>query len=163
MRDLNKYAQKCMLMLDLINIEYGKVLAFKINTTAAGRWGQCKHTPEGHFININADLLDERNPEEALIETLLHELLHTCKGCQNHGPEWKRLVAEVNNFYGLQIKRTNSAEEKGLVVQNVKKKIKHQVTCMKCGEITTYTRNCSVTKCPSSFSCKCGGDLWLDF
>ena len=66
MRDLNKYAQKCMLMLELINIECGTVLGFEVNTTAAKRWGQCKHTPKGHYININADLLDEQNPEEAL-------------------------------------------------------------------------------------------------
>ena len=91
MRDLMEYANFCMEMLDEINIPYCEPESFTINTRAR-RWGQCKYIrASGKFyININITLLDERNGEDGLINTILHELLHTCPGCMNHGAEWKK-------------------------------------------------------------------------
>lgn len=89
MRNLEDVAIECMEMLDRIGIKYGNVKEVIPNSRARSRWGQCKIVPGGFQININVDLLDERNSIDGLKETLLHELLHTVSGCFNHGREWK--------------------------------------------------------------------------
>lgn len=86
MRNLTEYAQKCMAELDTLEIQYGNVVEFKVNYRAKKRWGQCKRLSDGTFsININAIFLDERNEEQGLKNTIIHELLHTCTDCFNHG------------------------------------------------------------------------------
>ena len=85
MRDLTAYAIECMNELDNIGIEYGNIIEFTVNTRAKKRWGQCRAVPGGYSINISSVLLDERNDEKGLKETIHHELLHSCKGCMNHG------------------------------------------------------------------------------
>lgn len=114
MKNLEEYAIRCMEELDAIGIEYGNIVEVKANTRAKKRWGQCKAIPGGYSINISVALLDERNNEQGLKETIIHELLHSCKGCMNHGEKWKRLAQKVNRAYGYNIKRCSSAEDKGV-------------------------------------------------
>jgi len=82
MRNLDEYAIQCMEELDAIGIEYGNIIEVKVNTRAKKRWGQCRAVPGGYSINISVVLLDERNDEQGLKETIIHELLHSCKGCR---------------------------------------------------------------------------------
>lgn len=144
MRDINVVAIECMRELDVIGIQYGNVVEFKVNYRAERRWGQCCPLPGGRFsININHRLLDESTDIDGLKNTLIHELLHTCKGCLNHGSEWKRLADKVNRYYGYGIKRTSSADEKGIDESNryVKvKRINHKYVCCGCGQTITRQR-----------------------
>ena len=115
-----EYANRCMKQLDAVDIKYGNVLAFEINTRAKNRWGQCERVSSilnCFTININCMLLDEKNSEQALIDTLMHELLHTCKGCFNHKNEWKRLAEKVNKIYNYNIKRTYSPVDYGIEIR----------------------------------------------
>lgn len=163
MRDLQKYAIECMEELDNIGIEYGNVIDITVNTRAKKRWGQCKALGNGNFsINISAFLLDESTDVEGLKNTIIHELLHTCKGCLNHGTEWKRLASIVNRAYGYNIKRTSSAEEKGCtcVPDNTKvRSIKHKLVCNKCGHVFIRYRDSKFTRMPGNFLCGCGGTI----
>lgn len=112
MRDLIEYACKAMEMLDSIGVQYGNIIDFTVNTRAQKRWGQCRKVPGGYTININAVLLDERNSEDGLMNTILHELAHSVDGCMNHGTNWKAVANHIHNALGYNIKRTDSAEEK---------------------------------------------------
>jgi len=162
MRDLLKYGAMCMDMLDDLNIPYGNVLEIVINTRAGKRWGQCKKISSGYSININADLLREENDEAGLINTLLHELLHTCPNCMNHGECWKRYAAMINRRYGYDVKRTSSAEEKGVVIRNVgrKEEYKYFCKCEKCGYVWRYKRMCETVRNPGKYQHHgCGGKL----
>ena len=153
MRDLSAYAKRCMEDLDAIGIKYGNVLAFTANTRAKNRWGQCRTVPGGYTININASLLDERNPEEGLIDTIFHELLHTCKGCMNHGVEWKKMADKVNRAYGLNIKRANSAEEKGVADETRPGMVRHRFVCVGCGAVVNRQRESQFTKHYKDYRC----------
>lgn len=145
-------------MLDETGIIIGRVKEYKVNTRATGRWGQCRKEADGFVIEISSVLLNERNPEKALIETLLHELLHTCDGCQNHGAKWKSLASVLGEKYELCIKGRQSAEEKGIVVETRKKHIVHKFVCQGCGAVVERQRESKFTRHYRLYRCsKCGG------
>ena len=165
MRNLKAYANKCMEMLDNIGIEYGNIELWKVNRRAHKRWGQCKEIPGGYEININADLLDERNSEQGLENTIIHELLHSCKGCMNHGENWTNLANIVNYELGYNIKRTSTAEEKGIKFETQAKpqmesENEYILKCCCCGCEIHRQRMSKAIKNPEQYRCgRCGGKL----
>lgn len=167
---LNRIAQDCIKDLNGIGIKTGRVLAFEVNTRAASRWGQCKKTPNGYIININAVLLDERNGDEGLINTLYHELLHTCADCMDHGEKWKRYAAQVKARLGYNIKRTSSADEKlsaEMQAEEARRESerrahskKYIIKCEKCGSELYRATFSKVIQSPELYRCgRCGGEL----
>ena len=166
MRNLQEYANRCMKQLDAVDIKYGNVLAFEINTRAKNRWGQCERVSSilnCFTININCMLLDEKNSEQALIDTLMHELLHTCKGCFNHKNEWKRLAEKVNKIYNYNIKRTYSLVDYGIEIETEDiAEPKYKIQCTGCGRVYTRQRKSKVIVHPENYRCcNCGGELIL--
>lgn len=172
MRNLNDYAKRCMTELDDIGIEYGNIIEFKVNTRAKKRWGQCKAVPGGYSINISAILLDERNDEQGLKNTIIHELLHSCKGCMNHGENWKRLATKVNRAYGYNIKRCSSADEKGVQEETrpikTAREIKYIVKCNGCGSGADFgecENNFNECQMPmqsiGEYACVRASDSWI--
>lgn len=160
MRDLQKIAKECMNELDIIGIEYGNITSFEVNTRAKKRWGQCKMVGGKYSINISIRLLNENVPLESLKDTIIHEILHTCKGCMNHGEKWKRHADCVNRKYGYNIKRCSSCEEKGVERVATVKDVKHKFICEKCGQVICRTRESKFTKYYTFYSCgRCGGDF----
>jgi len=171
-RNLNTIAKECMAELDKLNIRYGNVIRFEPNSRAKKRWGQCRRVPTGFTININVDLLDVRNPIEALKTTIIHELLHTCEGCMNHGATWKSLAAKVNRAYGYNIKATSSASEKGVTYRREDVELKtytrtysvetykYAIKCESCGCVIKRKRMSNAIKYTNLYRCGlCGGKL----
>lgn len=104
------------------------------------------------------------------LETILHELIHTCDGCFNHGKLFRLYSDAVNSYV-----RSNFDEfsefscgfhESKIDDSAYLKKFKYVVTCPKCNLKTYYARNCksfkdillSFTKnIESNYKCcKCG-------
>lgn len=88
-----------------LGIPLGKHIApqVEVNTRAQRRLGCCV-CREGRFtIQVSARLLEDA---PLLRATLLHELLHTCYGCQNHGKRWKAYAQRVGEALGVEITRT---------------------------------------------------------
>jgi len=162
MRNIREYIKKCLAMCDETGIKYGKICEFKINTRAKKRWGLCKRTTNGFVIEVNSILLDEAASDEiGIIETLLHEIIHTCDKCFNHGAEWKRIASILNKKYNLNIKRTSNCTDKGVdeEIQFEKMEYKYIVTCTCCGNKTYRSRTSNVIKNPHNYRCSCGGKL----
>lgn len=109
MRDVNVIAIECMRELENIGIKCGNVIKIDINTRAKKRWGQCRKIGNNYIIEVNQILLREDTDIDGLKNTIIHELLHTCKGCMKHTGEWKQLAEKVNRYYGYNIKRCDSA------------------------------------------------------
>lgn len=162
MRDLQKVATECVLELRRIGINPGYVKEFRVNSRAKSRWGMCSNEHgTGFIIEISDRLLSDDAPEKALKNTIIHELLHTCKGTKGHGTEWKRLADRVNVAYDYGIKRCSSAEEKGVAVdEKPNMAVKHRFECQKCGLILDRTRESNFTKAYDRYRCgKCNGSF----
>lgn len=167
MKDLKKLFNECKSELDAIGIEYGCIESITINTRAKKRWGQCKITLNSTYwenkifsINISERLLQDDISDISTKDTIMHEILHTCKGCMNHGEEWKRLADIVNDCYSYyNIKRISSAEEKGINIKEEEKKeeAKYILRCTKCGKLFYKNRMCEVVRYPMIYNHKTDG------
>ena len=155
MVDINEVFHNCCKKLDAIGIQYGKITKVTINTRAKKRWGQCKQIGMCYEISISSMLIQDGVALMQLENTVIHEILHTCKGCMNHGETWKRLASKVNNAYGYNIKRTTSAQEKGVKIEYVARTIKHKFVCTGCGQVITRQRESDFTKRYDRY--RCGG------
>lgn len=161
MYNLEKVMFDCMNKLDNLNIKYGNIVKIYPNTRAKKRYGQCTIVNGGFEIDINIGLLDEKEPIQALENTVLHELLHTVDGCFNHGEKWQSMASKVNKAYRYNIKRCSTSAEKG-VSANVcysKETYHYIITCESCNSTWKYKRHCSiVNSCQTNKArCSCGG------
>lgn len=91
-----------------------------INPRPKKRYGCCRLKNGVYHIEISEFIL-ACDPEK-ISGVIAHEVLHTCKGCYNHGNMWKRYAVMMNSAYGYNIKRTSSNEEMGIQDADVKGK-----------------------------------------
>ena len=158
MRDLTEYVCKAMDMLDAIGVQYGNIIDVIVNYRAHRRWGQCSVVPGGYTIEISSVLLDERNDETGLMNTILHELIHSVKGCMNHGAKWKAIAAKVKAAYGYNIKRTSNAAEKGVDEATRPIEYKYIFKCKGCGCTVRRERASKFVQYYQHYHCAvCGG------
>lgn len=118
------------------------------------RWGTCKRIGDRYIISLNESLL-ESGDRKSIMQTLVHEVLHTCKCCMNHGRLWKLYATRVNEKYGYNVSRTTSASSLGVEVV----KAKYIVQCNGCGKNVLRQRMSRVVSNPEEYRCKCGGTL----
>lgn len=145
--------------------DVGNVETISINRRATSRWGNCRKTIRNgkvvYSIQISHMLLDDGIPKESLYNTIIHEIIHTCPNCMNHGQEWKKR-AEAMKKVGYNIQRGESAEEKGVSKEIERKYIKpkYLLKCKGCGLEIGKQRMCEAVRFPQWYRCsKCGGDL----
>lgn len=126
-----------------------------INKRAKRRLGCCKRLGERFTIEVSATLLTD---EPRLRQTLAHELLHTCPGCQNHGERWKAYAAIVNAAWGMEISRLAppNEDEPARLRHDA---VKYLLTCERCGKQFPRTRMCPPVQHPERYRCPCGGRL----
>ena len=153
MKNLQEVYKECLKELDDINIKYGNISAIYTNARFKSTWGKCrldkKHNT--YKIEINPCLLNDDISDISLKDTIIHEILHTCKNCLNHGTEWKRLANIVNKKYPqYHIKRTTSAKEK-----EVEHEYKYILECTLCKRRIGYHRISNAVKHPEYYTCKC--------
>lgn len=160
MDKIKEISNMCKKELDALNIPYSKNMEFKVNNRLRTTWGRCTRRQNRYTVEISGRVLKEGVPLETVKTILIHEILHTCNNCMNHGALWKNYATRVNNTYGYNIKRVNdSTEYKCDSYFNAKKEYKHMLECTKCGAKFYRTRETVVTKNPSKYRCECGGKL----
>lgn len=166
MKDIQLIYETCKEKLDNLGIEIGTVKYVRINRRAKKRWGICRciNSVYGQMfgIEIAERLLQDDVDDKSTENTMLHELLHTCKGCQNHGAEWKRLANKVNKAYGYNIKRCASALDYGIDDGDYFRACKYKIICEKCGGVGYRQKKSNVIIHPERYVCKCGGRLSID-
>lgn len=168
MRSLEAYGRKCMEILDTLDIPYNAPTEWVVNKRAFRRYGQCCYSYGEYSINITYRLLDERIPEEYLEDTIIHELIHTCDGCLNHGKLFQKYCNLVNDCYSCYhistyVDRWVSEEvEKYYPKRN--SEYKYIVHCPECGCESHYKKATKVIKNIHNYHCgrcKCK-NLWVE-
>lgn len=126
----------------------------KVNTRAKRRLGCCFYQSGKYWIEVSQSLLDN---EEVLRQTLVHELLHTCPKCRDHGPQWKAYARLVNERMGYRIERTVKTEAP--VGPLRREEVKYILECQSCGAQIKRMRMSKAVKSPWRYRCPCGGKL----
>lgn len=129
-----------------------------INKRPKKRFGCCKLIDGVYRIEISSFIV--KSNEKAIRNVVAHEILHTCKDCDNHGPAWKKYVSMMNRTYGYNIKRTSTFKEMGVEeIPSAPQEIKYIMKCQSCGKEYPRQRYTCVMKKINSYRCQCGGKL----
>lgn len=148
MKDLQFYIKYAKSILEDLNIPYNDCNV-SVNTRLAKTWGICHHrewhngTWKHHWIELNKVLLLDTTSDDALMNTLLHEYLHTCPRCDNHKAVWQHYANMINSKYNYNIKRCTSSKEKGISVSD---NFKYTVSCDNCGAEYGYSKHTKVVR-----------------
>ena len=159
MKDLQYYFEMAKDELDILDIPYGNIISCTVNTRAKKRYGQCVKKGNNYTINISYRLLEDYVPTKSLMTVLCHEILHSVKGCMNHGEKWKQYAELVNDCYDYNITTTSSDSKYSLKPLNIKKKpYKYIVKCKDCGKEYKYRRKTYWFDNPLKYKvrCNCG-------
>lgn len=157
MKDYRQLRESALSEVIEAGIEPGVILHWGVNTRAKSFWGRCiyKKMLKGYYIEIAQKLLtDERISEIAVKETIIHEILHTCKDSMKHTGNWKTNAERMNALYGYRIKRVTQGEEKG--VENYEQNsepYRYAFRCRNCGAIVRRKRPCKFTKYYALYTC----------
>ena len=126
----------------------------RVNTRARNRFGCCRPEGKGYVIEVSAALLEAE--EDAVCRVLAHEVLHTCPGCSNHGPRWKRWAGIMSRQFGYDIHRTDSYAGLGLEDD---RPVRWLVVCHSCGKSIPRMKRSALVEHPERYRCRCGGFL----
>lgn len=166
MKDLNRFYRECEEELTRINMDFSdKIVRVVVNGRLRTTLGVCNRSRMAGFfmftIDINPALLADNVDDMEVKDTIIHEMLHTCPDCFDHGYEWKRRADRVNRMLGYHVSRT--ASRANLEAANVKVKreeFKYALECIECGSQYKYKRWGKALEMPSRYRCgKCHGDL----
>ena len=119
----------------------------RLNRRARNRFGCCIRKDGGYLIELSARL-GEEGTAEAVSQVLAHEVLHTCRGCSNHGPRWKRYAIKMNGSDGF--------EALGLTDD---RPVRYLVVCQRCGRKLPRMKRSPLVDHPERYCCRCGGPL----
>lgn len=155
MKDLNKLASECIADLTAAKMRLQTVRNWKVGTSRKNLWGLCETVAPGVFdISISETLLQDDVDDQAVKNTIAHELLHTVDGCMNHGRYWHKLAGLVNQRCpGYNVKGRTSAEDKGIQIQ-----YKYLLRCTGCGATAGRHKKSRFVEHFDRYICsKCGG------
>lgn len=121
MKNLDILYEKALHIVCDLGIVPGDIVSVKTNNRFTRKWGQCSTDfsvpwEQREFtIEIAGILLQDDVDEIVIIDTILHEILHTCKGCFNHGKQWKKYAKMIHQAYPeYHITRASSFDEKSV-------------------------------------------------
>ena len=167
MKDYRKLYDECVMELKRINMDISdKVVKVSVIGRLSRALGRCRATRsyEGNYwyeIEINPCMLSDEVEVKTAKNTIMHELIHTCPGCMNHGWEWKRRADRVNRMLGYNIQtQTEVGRLEAAGVTLKKTEYKYGVVCDKCGIIEKRKRWSDTLEHIGSYRCgSCRGHL----
>ena len=120
--------------------------AVRLNARAKKRFGCCIGSPaKGFVIELSAAL--PAAGRQACLQTLAHEVLHTCPGCQNHGSRWKAYAERMN---AVQLPQTVP-------------RYRWRIVCTGCGRQFYRQKSSALVRSPARYRCAvCGGRLRVE-
>lgn len=142
-------------------VPYSEHIASKVlllNNRNKNTLGRCTRNIDNtkFIISLNPKL---KNMSEQLIKDVLaHEIIHTVKGCFNHGYNFKTYMYYTNKNckgYNVEVKTNNEEWTNN-------QKHKYKLTCTKCGKVFYRDRIIKKYFKMGLYSHNCGGDLIIE-
>ncbi|MDE6589887.1 MAG: SprT-like domain-containing protein [Oscillospiraceae bacterium] len=130
----------------------------RLNRRARTRFGCCIRRDGAYTIELSAKLAGEGS-DDAIMQVLAHEVLHTCYGCSNHGARWKGYAQRMNVAYGYHISRTDNFEDLGIEDD---RPTRYWVVCAECGRRIPRMKRSPLVDHPERYRCACGGTLRVE-
>lgn len=161
MKDLNKLLDSALAMCDEVGIPYGTIKEIKLNNRLSRAWGRCL-TSDGRktfWIEIQGKFAkDEFSTDKAVIAVIIHEIIHTCEGCWNHGSLFMEYGKRITDRFGIKVAATDSPEN--LTVDSIAWNQSKRYA-VKCSCHTIYKdRMCDLIRFPHIYKCKrCHGNF----
>lgn len=143
-----------------LDIPFNDIADVIISKRAKRRFGSCKYNEEddAYYISVSEFILDDNVPIWPIKETLMHELIHSCDGCMNHGDEFKKW-ANIAGKLGYKVTRTKNRADFNLKNRELPP-TKYSISCTKCGHTYHRSKMCKLVKTPERFRCgECGNRL----
>ena len=142
MKDLNKLYKEAL--ADVINagIKPGNILSVNVDFKDMSAWGSCNYDSEndGYHIKISDRTLADNLEDKAAMDTIAHEILHTCDSCMNHGKVWKSYTDAMNLIYKgkyhITVKETR--QHKGIEFDE--RRYKYVIQCKHCKNKIGYMK-----------------------
>lgn len=106
----------CKRELSDLGIPLSIVDSVVVNNRLDRSWGRCRRLDYQFQIELSGKLMKTASID-GIDMVMYHELLHTCIGCFDHGPLWKKYASIVCHDKGVHISRLTSADELGVDVQ----------------------------------------------
>lgn len=166
MKNVMEVYRMCRKELLEINMDISNnIVSVRVNGRLRTVLGRCithrDFSGSWHEIEINPCLLEDDVDLQAAKETMIHELIHTCPGCQNHGYEWKRRGDRASRMLGYNVERLtglNVLESQGVKVKM--ETYKYALVCDDCKKEYKFKRWCGKLEYPSRYKCgRCNGNL----
>lgn len=163
-KDIKKYTINLATELKNAGIPVSdNIIDVTVNKRAKKRLGCCRQIKDNGKVKkyvIEISHIVTACDEKALKTIIVHELLHTCPGCFNHGKKWKQYSQMAANLMGIQIKRTADYLQLGISIPEKKEETKYFLRCSACGQLYERKRMCPLIKHPERYRCgKCGNRL----
>lgn len=125
-----------------------------INTRRRTILGTCEKQKDGRFKIVISSIAVEAGEKE-IRNVIAHEVLHTCKGCGNHGELWKNYAKRLGNIIGQEIKRTGEPENARAIRENAP----YVLVCERCGRQFHRFKRSKLVMHPERYKCTCGGKI----
>ena len=152
MHNIQSIYQDCYNKVVDLGIVPGNIIGVSINKRFSRCYGKCitmriydrstRETVElTHTIEIAGFLINDNVPLSCIENTMFHEILHTCKDCQNHGKNWQYYASMINRAYGQHVGTYATTEEmKYAPKRKTPTQPKWTITCDDCGKEWFFTR-----------------------
>jgi len=165
MRNLEILLAKVLEMCDNAGIPYRKIDSIKYNNRFSRHWGCCYRNTINDNVHFRIEISGKLGKEDffpdesAIIQTIMHEVIHTCVDCFDHGQMFQYYGGIAREKYGIDITRTTSAKSKNADIAFYMS-YKYVLKCESCGNLIYMGRSCDLTAHPEHYKCaKCGGKI----
>lgn len=167
---LNQWLREEQDNLVAIGVPISSHICPEIRLSKATSWyGQCQqnrvYQGKRYPFVISVSAYHLQSSERAIRNTLLHELLHTCPGCLNHGPKWKAYAALVQKQLGYNIVRAGGDKDEDSAIEQARQQkrascqTQYFLICTQCGQEFIRYRKSNLVLHPEKYRCKCGGTI----
>ena len=156
--DLDNLLAKAIQEVKEQGIKPGNIDSTLYVSNAVKEFGRCTRTGSNFEIRISKYIMN--NPEEDLMQTIVHEVLHSVAGCMNHGAKWKKVADIMNKAKGYNISRLTSISAANLTTEHQAVLTRYVVACADCGNELYRQRKSKLINYPELYACgACGGEL----